>query len=358
MNQTATAAQIYNQDGNRISLDGSFKVRYYSSKDKGIDGDQSKAKFTFKGETRISELATGFARWEYNVKFNQAETMGSKKNTTRIAFAGLSFGKYGTFNYGRDYGILNDINGWTGAPVPVFGGLSYDGIDNFMTYRTNNIATYRNRDIFDLIDGLSFGLQVQGKNDGVNDPERELGPRSNNPRGVAHQNGSGAGMSLVYALDNGISFGTSYANSDRTRQQRQDQQGNKAHGWNAGIKYDANNIYLAAMYADVHNIHYIGRTDGFAPKTQAVELLAQYQFNWGLRPSIGYTQGMSKTQNSQYGNKKNTTKFLDLATTYDLNKNLALMLEYKLNLLNKSEFTQANRISTDDIFVTMLNYRF
>jgi len=358
MNQTAIAAQIYNQGDNRISLDGSFKVRYYSSKDKGVDGDQSKAKFTFKGETRISELATGFARWEYNVKFNQAETMGSKKNTSRIAFAGVSFGKYGTFNYGRDYGILNDINGWTGAPVPVFGGLSYDGIDNFMTYRTNNIATYRNRDIFDLVDGLSFGLQVQGKNDGLNDPERGLGPRSNNPRGVAHQNGSGAGVSLVYALDNGISFGTSYANSNRTGQQRQDRQGDTAHGWNIGMKYDANKIYLAAMYADVHNIHYVGRTDGFAPKTQAVELLAQYQFNWGLRPSIGYTQGMSKSLKSQYGNKKNTTKFLDLATTYDLNKNLALMLEYKLNLLNKSEFTKANHISTDDIFVTMLNYRF
>jgi len=28
MNQTVIAAQIYNQDGNRISLDGSFKARF------------------------------------------------------------------------------------------------------------------------------------------------------------------------------------------------------------------------------------------------------------------------------------------------------------------------------------------
>jgi outer membrane pore protein F len=37
--------------------------------------------------------------------------------------------------------------------------------DNFMTGRTNGVATYRNSDFFGLVDGLSFALQYQGKND-------------------------------------------------------------------------------------------------------------------------------------------------------------------------------------------------
>lgn len=358
MMQMANAVQIYSKDGNRVDLDGSFKVRHYFSDDPVFAGDQSKAKFTLKGETKVNDIITGFARWEYNVKFNQTEDTGSKKNTTRIGYAGISLGKYGSLDYGRNYGILNDINGWTGAPVPVFGGLSYNGIDNFMTYRTNNVATYRNRNLFNIIDGLDIALQLQGENDGWNDPEHQLGPRTNNPRGVAKQNGNGVGVSAVYHTDNGISFGASYANSERTEEQRQDQLGSRADGWNAGVKYDANNIYLAAIYADVRNMHYIGSTDGFAPQTQAIELLAQYQFDSGLRPSLGYSEGVGKNLNSKYGDKKDMTKFIDFAATYNINKSMALMLEYKLNLLDKSDFTKTNNISTDDIFVTMLNYRF
>lgn len=358
MLNTADAAQLYNKNGNRLSIDASLKVRHYFSDDSAYNGDQSKIKFTLKGETRVNDIITGYTRWEYNIKANQSEDNAGKASATRIGYAGVSFGEYGSFDYGRNYGILNDINGWTGAPVPVFGGQSYDSVDNFMTYRTNNVATYRNRDLFNLIDGLDIGFQVQGKNDGWNDPENQMSPKTNNPRRVAKQNGTGVGVSAVYNFENGISFGASYANSERTDEQRQDRLGKKADGWNAGVKYDANDIYLAAMYADVRNMHYIGKADGFAPKTQAVEFLAQYQFKWGLRPSIAYLQGVGKNLNSQYGNEKDMTKYIDLAATYDLNKNMSLMLEYKLNLLNQSEFTKANHISTDDILVTMLNYRF
>ncbi|CNE99115.1 porin [Yersinia nurmii] len=356
--QPAGAAELYNKDGNRIALSGSFKVRHYFSDDKGFAGDQSKVKFTLTGDTKINDTLSGYARWEYNVKMNQAETTGTKKDTTRIAFAGLSFGEYGSFDYGRNYGILNDINGWTGAVIPVFGGQSYDNTDNFMTYRTNNVGTYRNRNLFNLVDGLDIGLQVQGKNDGWNNTEDQTGPRTNNPRSVANQNGDGMGLSAVYTLDNGLSFGASYATSKRTDEQQLDHRGKKADGWNAGVKYDANNIYLAAMYADVRNMHYVGRKDGFANQTQAVEFVAQYQFDWGLRPSIAYLQGRGKNLESEFGDNKNMVKFIDLAATYDLNKNMAVIVEYKLNLLKDNEFTRANRISTDDVLVTMLNYRF
>jgi outer membrane pore protein F len=46
-----------------------------------------------------------------------------------------------------------------------WGGDGWNYTDNFMTGRTNGVATYRNSDFFGLVDGLSFALQYQGKND-------------------------------------------------------------------------------------------------------------------------------------------------------------------------------------------------
>lgn len=353
-----SAAELYARNGDRFSIDGSFKVRHYFSHDNSIAGDQSKVKLTLKGETRITNTLTGFAKWEYNVKASSPENAGNKKDTTRIAYAGMSFGQYGTGDYGRNYGILNDINGWTGAPVPVFGGLSYSDIDNFMTYRTNNVATYRNPSMSGLVDGLDFGFQVQGKNDGRNNPEGNDRSPGTYSRAVTHQNGHGAGASLIYRFNSGLSAGMAYARSSRTPEQRQDHLGNRADGWNTGLKYEGHNIYLATIYGEVNNMHYTGKKSGFAPKARGVEFLAQYEVDNGIKLSGAYLQGRVKKTEQGDRSEQNYVKFIDLAASYSFNKNIALTLEYKINLLNKNTFIQANGISTDDIMVTMLNYIF
>ncbi|EAT1860705.1 porin, partial [Salmonella enterica] len=235
----AGAAQLYSKDGTHVSLNGEVKGRHYFSGDKAIDGDNSQVKLMFSGDTKINSRLTGYSYWEYNIPVNNTEGSNSKA-TTRIAYAGIKIDDDNSLNYGRNYGIMDDISGWTGIPVPEWGGESYDGIDNFMTYRTNNLLTYRNKNLFSFIPGLELGIQAQGKNDGWNDTENETGPRSNNPRGVAHQNGNGLGTSLIYHITDALSAGASYANSDRTLEQKLDHRGDRATGWNAGFKYDAN----------------------------------------------------------------------------------------------------------------------
>ena len=47
--------------------------------------------------------------------------------------------------------------------LPEFGGDSYSYTDNYMTARSNGLATYRNRDFFGLVEGLNLALQYQGK---------------------------------------------------------------------------------------------------------------------------------------------------------------------------------------------------
>ena len=69
-----------------------------------------------------------------------------------------------------------------------------------------------------------------------------------------------------------------------------------------GAKYDANNIYLAAMYAETRNMTSFGKSTsylggGIANKTQNFEVVAQYQFDdYGLplRPSVAYLQSKGK----------------------------------------------------------------
>lgn len=55
-------------------------------------------------------MLTGYGQWEYNVQANNTET-SSDQAWTRLAFAGIKVGDYGSFDYGRNYGVLYDVEG-------------------------------------------------------------------------------------------------------------------------------------------------------------------------------------------------------------------------------------------------------
>ena len=57
---SASAAEIYNKDGNKLDLFGKVDGLHYFSDNDGNDGDQSYLRFGFKGETQISDQLTGY----------------------------------------------------------------------------------------------------------------------------------------------------------------------------------------------------------------------------------------------------------------------------------------------------------
>lgn len=175
-----------------------------------------------------------------NTIFRQTTLNLQNQSWTRLAFAGLKFADYGSFDYGRNYGVMYDIEGWTDM-LPEFGGDSYTNADNFMTGRANGVATYRNTDFFGLVNGLNFAVQYQGNNEGASNGQEG----TNNGRDVRHENGDGWGLSTTYDLGMGFSAGAAYTSSDRTNDQVNHTAagGDKADAWTAGLKYDANNIY-------------------------------------------------------------------------------------------------------------------
>ncbi|WP_348250877.1 porin, partial [Salmonella enterica] len=71
-----------------------------------------------------------------------------------------------------------------------------------------------------------------------------------------------------------------YSNSKRTKdQQDRDGNGDRAESWAVGAKYDANNVYLAALYADARNmcivVNRVTDTGEMGNKTQNLEVVAQ-----------------------------------------------------------------------------------
>ncbi|HAB74416.1 MAG TPA: porin OmpC, partial [Pantoea sp.] len=109
-------------------------------------------------------------------------------------------------------------------------------------------------------------------------------------------------------------------------------QGKRSENWATALKYDANNVYLAAMYGEGRNSSFFGVSvpganntvaDGtaFVNKSQTIELVAQYQFDFGLRPSIAYVQ--QKGKDIEGIGDADLYKYFDIGATYYFNKNMS-----------------------------------
>ncbi|NQD62161.1 porin, partial [Enterobacter sp. CM29] len=334
----ANAAEMYNKDGNKVDLYGKVDARHTFSDNPGDDGDETYVQIGFKGETQINNDLIGYGQWEYKTYANDTEGAGDT-SFNRLAFAGLKYGEYGSFDYGRNYGVVYDVEAWTDM-LPVFGGDSYTWTDNYMVGRTNGVATYRNNDFFGLVNGLNFALQYQGANEGANANENQEGTK-NGHDDVRFQNGDGFGMSTTYDFDFGLSLGAAYSSSDRTNDQvaygagtynrfSKYAGGERAEAWTIGAKYDANDVFLAMMYAETRNMTPYGN-DGIANKTQNFEAVAQYQFDFGLRPSLAwvYSKGIDLGGNDYHpGNgydyvDQDLVNYIDVGMTYSFNKNFS-----------------------------------
>ncbi|HEP0986485.1 porin OmpC [Enterobacter ludwigii] len=370
----AHAAEMYNKNGNKVDLYGKIDARHTFSDHPGDDGDETYVQIGFKGETQITNDVIGYGQWEYKTYANNTEDAGDT-SFNRLAYAGLKYGEYGSFDYGRNYGVVYDVEAWTDM-LPVFGGDSYTWTDNFMVGRANGVATYRNADFFGLVEGLNFALQYQGANEGQDATEDQEGTK-NGHNDVRFQNGDGFGMSTSYDFSgdlSGLTLGAAFSSSDRTNEQEakgiQDSArfagGKTAEAWTVGAKYDANSVYLAMMYAQTRNMTPYGDT-GIADETQNFEAVAQYQFDFGLRPSLAwvYSKGKDMTYPGNAGNPQgqhgdmDLVNYIDVGMTYNFNKNFSTYVDYKINMLDNDEsFYEANGISTDDIVGVGMTYQF
>lgn len=234
-----------------------------------------------------------------------------------------------------------------------------------MTGRTTGVLTWRNTDFFGLVDGLTFSAQYQGKNDRDN---------------LLEANGDGYGFSVSYDYE-GFGIVAAYTNADRTSLQEKEGRkrfmtskdsegkevitprwiagGKHAEFAGVGVKYNDNDLYLAADYSETRNMTPFGSA-GIADKARNIEVVAQYMFDFGLRPSLAYVQsrGMDvKGGIVNYGDQS-LVEYIDVGANYFLNKNMSLLIDYKINLIDESEFTQKAGVATDNIIAVGMMYQF
>lgn len=320
---SAFSSVVYQKDGDILDLYGSIRGRHIISDNKSVDGDGSYIRFGLKGQTRINDSLTGYGQWEYQAQFNNSEGSDAQKgNKTRLGFAGLKLAKFGSVDYGRNWGVAYDVASITDK-APFFDELSYVSPDNFMTSRANGLLTWRNTDFFDLVDGLALTLQYQGKNHASSD----------SGRAATASNGDGYGMSISYDLTHDVSVKGAYTSSKRTSAQNQLTYGDgeRAELWTAGIKYDDSRLYFGALYSGGHNVVKIS-SSGYANTSQSFEAVASYLFSTGIKPLVGYFY--SEGKDIEGGGKTKLLNYVDFTLTYYLNKNMSAYVDYKYNLLS------------------------
>ncbi|STQ81829.1 Porin OmpC [Hafnia alvei] len=97
-------------------------------------------------------------------------------------------------------------------------------------------------------------------------------------------------------------------------------------------------------------------------KLKNVEVTAQYQFDFGLRPSLGYVYSKGKDLDYNAGGKhydnEDLVNYIDVGTYFYFNKNMSTYVDYKINLLDDNNFSRSAGLMTDDVVGVGLVYQF
>ncbi|BGI51111.1 MAG: porin OmpF [Arsenophonus endosymbiont of Ceratovacuna japonica] len=358
----ANAAEIYNKDGNKLDLYGEVNVNHFFGKnDNNNKIDDSNVHIGIKSNTKISDQLIGFSNFELENKTNKSKL--EHQNINSLSYIGVKIADFGSLDYGHNYNILYDINSWVNI-TPIYAIKSISNVNNYLINRNYNLLTYRNTDFFGMIDGLNFAIQYQIKN-------IEIDKISNK---TIFNNKNSFGLSANYNIGWGITLGAGYSkfNSIFDNQQKDINNhisNNNDEGWNVGIKYDANNLYLAAIYSKFNNVIKSDNVEDLmnndsayiVNKTKDFKLVGQYLFNEiGLKPSIIYVQSKGKDLTAtSYLHKQNLIKYISLGASYYFNKNIIAVVDYKINLINNNDnFNNKYDIIKDNLINLGLVYKF
>jgi Outer membrane protein (porin) len=340
-NKVDASIEVWNKDGNKVDFYGRVKaVNHITDRAQTDEGDDTSARLGMSGQTQITDSITGYGRWEF-----ESKTGKKSDRETRYAFAGLNFGDFGSFDYGRNDGVLKSITAYTDV-LPQFGGDAADNGLNVLSARTKAVATYRNNNLFGITDDVSFALQYADNGDNSTTSDRIKGNSREAFGATGYAQTAGSAKSNGSVVDNGWDDDDdddldsySLGNSDP----RPYKNAGKVKTWAAGIKYDNYNLYLAANY--FHSKHKSGTEGIYDDKTKGFELVAQYGIDLEvgrLTPSLAYVQHKVSGKNYKHYDDdfrigKNLSKYVSLGAEYALNKNFSAIVEYKFNLLKKKD---------------------
>lgn len=347
-----TAAEIFNKNGNKLELYGSINPNHefsnhFLSTEIVSKEDNTNAILGLLGKIHITDKLSSYAQIEYKTDFFMPEELMNEQQpmTIRLGYAGLKYGNLGSIDYGRNYGVIHDVASLTNHIPYITNNSVFTYNDNYMVNRNNSLLTYRNDNMFGLVNGMSFALQYQD----------ETKNRSPNQK-----NNSGWGASLKYESDSGLTAIGSCFTSKRPQSATDANIKNESvNSYGLGFKYDANNVYLAAFYGAARNLtpHDI-HGNSYINETQNIEAIAEYAFKSGFRPSLSYLDSKGYNIHGSDKSELGLAKQINISTRYEFNKNISTYMNYKINLLKENSFIKINKISTDNVIGAGLVYQF
>ncbi|CAL4323777.1 Outer membrane porin F [Buchnera aphidicola (Protaphis terricola)] len=350
---TVTATEIFNKHGSKLELYGSinphhdFYNGFLSTKITSKD-DHTNAILGLSGKINITNKLSSYAKIEYKTNFFIPEDLidQQQSNSVRLGYAGLKYGNLGSIDYGRNYGVINDVESLTNHIPYITNNSVFGYSDNYMLGRNSSLLTYRNNNTFGLVNGLSFALQYQ-------DETKNRHPRQ--------KNHAGWGASVKYETGSGLTAIGSCFTSKRLSESKVNKSLNNesVNAYGLGFKYDTNDVYIAAFYGAARNLTpYDLRSNSYINETHNIEAIAEYKFKSGFRPALSYIDSKGYNINGTVKDELGLAKQINISSRYEFNKNISTYMNYKINLLKENNFIKTNKISTDNIIDAGLVYQF
>jgi outer membrane pore protein F len=352
------AYTLYEEKNKKVELTSRVSLERYASKDRGEEGDQSSVRLGLKGEEPLEKDTTVKLFTELEL----SKELAGEAITVRTALIGIKGDGIGTLSYGRTLAVMNDITDFTDQLPLASANALGNNDDRFGTGRSTGLLQYRSQ----KTQGIQLALQYLAKNSAKESKEPLKDAK------LKKSNGDGYGVAVTHDIGTGITWGVAFNNEAKSRQQRDYFLNDKRATMIAlGAKYDGKRFYLGGAYAETRNQLFfenekLDRKSGaaeqpekgiYANKTQGFEMVAQYKFPNGLKPTIGYFQSKATLKNDCYHTKEKNVNFVDVGIIYDFNKQFSVSADYKINLLKKKGAEKLGN-SVENILGLGLTYTF
>ncbi|MGF1696723.1 porin [Vibrio lamellibrachiae] len=323
---TVNAAELYNQDGNSVTMGGRAEARL-SLKDGKAD-DKSRIRLNFLGKAEISENLYGVGFWEG--EFTTSEQGGvdnSNSLNTRYGYGGIG-GSFGEVAYGKTAGALGVITDFTDI-------MAYHG--NSAAYkiavadRSDNMISY-NGQFSDLALKASyrFSDRLTVDENGVSDPDGEF---------YSDNKADGFSLSGIYAIgDTGIKLGGGYADQNTGTNASKDQ-------YMLAASYSINDLYFAGTFVDGQEKDSGSKTDKTGYEFAAAYTMGKTVFT----TSYNYLEAKAS------GIKEDAADNVAVDATYYFKPNFRSYISYNFNLLDSDK---VGKVASEDELALGLRYDF
>ncbi len=319
----ANANELYNQDGNSLTMGGRAEARM--SIQDGKADDKSRVRLNFLGKTMINDslYGVGFYEGEFTTSDSTATDGDNGSDLdNRYTYAGIG-GNFGEITYGKNDGSLGVITDFTDI-MAYHGNSAADKLA--VADRTDNMLTYKgNFSDLSLKASYRFADRTESSSDSAFDDNGQ----------------SGYSLSVIYSvLDTGLKLGGGYAEQD------------KADEYMIAASYSIADLYFASIYTDGKKQLSNNSTYDY----NGYELAASYK--------LGQTVFSTTYNNAETSGETSTDNFA-IDATYYFKPNFRTYLSYNFNLIDSGDVIgtstgtkSASKAEAEDEIALGLRYDF